>query len=124
MLCPFISSLIFFVQRELWRLELISKDPFSLYGRQILYVDPVTMLPVYKAVFDHSGRIWKVIITAFGLAAEQENGLRAPYPDFSIVFDLKTEGMTVLDYKGITYCDTSEGRFASADFDPSTMGPG
>lgn len=111
-----------FVPRELWRLELISKDPYSQYGRQVLYVDPILMLPVYKIVYDHSGSLWKVALSAYGLASDSENGVRVPYPSFTLVVDVINGVNSVLDYSRVSYCAALNEKVSLSKFDPYQLG--
>ncbi len=111
-----------FVLRELWRIELISRDPFSLYGRQVLYVDPVSMLPVYKVVFDLSGRLWKIVVGGFGLAISDDGTRRVPYPAFTAVADLIANQTSIIDYKKVVYCDDFVDGIQMTDFDPGKLG--
>lgn len=112
----------FFALRDLYRIELTSKDPFSEYGRQVLYVDAESMLPVYKFVFDKTGKYLKTVITSFGLA-EAEGGVRVPYPSFTLIDDPSLAHSTVLSYRAVKYCTQVDQGTGFPPFDPRRMGP-
>jgi len=111
-----------FVPRELWQLELTSQDPFSLYGRQILYVDSEMMLPVYKVVFNRAGNLWKIVISSFGLAVTADNLRKAPFPLFTLVVDVLTRESLLLDYSRVRYCSALHETIKLSDFDPRRLG--
>ena len=46
--------------RNVWRIELSSRDPFSNESRSELYIDRDSGVPVYRIVWDSSGRLRKV----------------------------------------------------------------
>lgn len=48
--------------RSVWRIDLASRDPFTLDTRQVIYIDRETGLPVYRIVWDDAGRLRKITI--------------------------------------------------------------
>lgn len=110
-----------FVPRELWRIELSSKDPYALYGRQVLYVDRYMQLPVYKIVFDRAGRLWKTIIGGFGLAASSDRSFKFPYPSFLVVVDHQAKSEYVLDFPRYRTCRAYPPDIALDSFDPRKL---
>ncbi len=93
-----------FVPRELLRIELNSSDPFSLYGRQVIYFDSEMMVPVYKIVFDRVGNLWKILIAGYGLASSEDGKQSYPYQGFIVADDLKEDRAYILESKNITSC--------------------
>lgn len=112
-----------FVPRELERVELISLDPFALYGRQVLYIDKETALPVYKIVFDRAGRHWKTIIGVFGLASDRANTQFIPFNYLLIAIDVIRDTAHVMEYSEISYCPRLGNSIKLEDFDPRALGP-
>lgn len=113
-----VPSTSILIPRSMWRIELVSQDPFSLYGRQILYVDTELMLPIYKVVYNRSGQLWKTVIGSYGLAGVQGSSAKSPYPAYTVVIDhLKNEAF-VIDFSRITMCAEPTPPLTLADFDP------
>ena len=112
-----------FTPREVYKIELATKDPYSLYGREILYVDSGTMMPVYKIVFDRAGRHWKTIISSFGIASTRDRERRIPYNGFTVVLDAIADKSYVIDYSKLRYCDSYPQDVKLSQFDPKRLGP-
>lgn len=110
-----------FVPRELWRVELTSQDPFALYGRQVLYVDSETMLPLFKVVFNRAGNLWKIVMTAFGLAATDDNSRKVPFPVFTAVLDRLNQESALISYTRVSFCSRLGEEIRLSDFDPRRM---
>lgn len=115
------SSAIY-IPRKVWKVELTPRDPYSLYGREILYVDKEMMLPLYKLVYDRTGNLWKIVIASFGLVETQ--GHISPYNAFLIVYDVKDDSAALLGATSISYCDQLPKSISLSYFDPSRLGPG
>ncbi len=112
-----------FVPREVYKVELSTKDPYSLYGREVLYIDSELMLPFYKVVYDRAGRHWKTIISSFGLAGTDDRKRRSVYPGFTVVLDMLAGKEFVLDYSRIRYCDSYPQDIELGQFDPKKLIP-
>ena len=112
---------ILYAPRDLWRLELVSSDPFSLYGRQVLYVDTESMLPVYKFVYDQAGAFWKSVIGAIGLA-EGRDRIKYPFISEQIISDHKSGKTWLLDYSTVRYCSQFPPDMALTMFQPGKLG--
>ncbi|MCB9029523.1 MAG: outer membrane lipoprotein-sorting protein [Deltaproteobacteria bacterium] len=111
-----------FVPRYLYEIELVNKDdPYSLYGRQILYVEEESFLPVYKIVYDRAGRHWKTIISAYGLAATKDRRKKVPFPAYSIVLDKIEKKEFVLDYNQVRYCNGYTNELGIDSFNPNKL---
>ncbi len=109
--------------RDLIRVELEPQDPFSSYGRQILYLDAESYLPVYKLVFDLAGNFWKLVMSVYDLGASKEADLKRYLPVFTIVDNLLTPGSTLLEYQDFKYCDNYPADYPPELFDPKSLGP-
>lgn len=111
------SSAVVNVPRRLYRIELAQKDPFSLYGRQLLYVDSESMLPVMKLVFDRSGHLWKQVIGAPVLLSRGGRGY-ALMP-LVLIQDYITQQavLFLLEPSRIRLCDQESERLNSKLFD-------
>lgn len=112
-----------FVPRRLWRVELISSDPYSHYGRQLLYVDKASMLPVYKFVYDRSGHLWKTVIGVFGLGASADRKTKRPYLATQFVIDHIRQEANLIDFSRFLLCGTPHEGLGAANFDPRKLWP-
>lgn len=109
-----------FIPRELIRLEIYPRDFYSAYGRQILYVDAESLLPVYKIVFDRGGTPTKLVMTSFGLSASAGDRTRGVVPSFTLTLSLLDKRSDVFIFEGIRYCkELPEG--ATSELDPGKM---
>ena len=111
------------VPREVYKIEVTTKDPYSLYGREVLYVDTETMLPVYKIVFDRAGRYWKTIIAAWGYASTTDRKRRTMYPGFEIILDVLNNKEFVMDYAKLRYCDSYPQDIDLSSLEPKRLTP-
>jgi hypothetical protein len=110
-----------FVPRELYKLEVASRDPYYLYGREELYLDAETMLPFYKVVYDRAGRHWKTIVVGWSFGRSGD-GLRfIPVPGFEIVLDVIAKKTFVMDFSRFRSCREYPGDLKLADFDPRRL---
>lgn len=112
-----------FIPRSVFKLELSTRDPYSLYGREELFIDVETMLPVYKNVFDRAGRYWKTIIAAWGFASTEDRSRRIMYPGFQIVLDVLNKKEFVMDYSRLRVCDSYPQDSDLSFFDPKRLTP-
>lgn len=110
------------VPRKLWKVDLTSKDPYSIYGRQSLYVDSETFLPAIKIVFDRSGHQMKTVIGIYGFAEADDKTRRLPFLAYMILEDVKLRDFYLMDYRNVTVCDSFPPGAQLSDFDPSKLG--
>ena len=110
-----------FVPRPLWKLELASRDPYSLVGREVLYVDQELMLPLIRAVYDRGGKLWKLVLSGFGLASGENR--KAPFPAFQFFYDVRDGRSNLITTRSASYCSEFPSNVSLADFDPSAIGP-
>ena len=107
--------------RKSYKIDLFSKDPFSQYGRQTLYADAESMLPVYKFVYDRSGKLWKTLIMFYGFAKDKKD-LQVPYPSQMLIVDDKKSTVAMFDYFGSNYCTDFPAKYDLTKFDPRKIG--
>lgn len=112
-----------FVPRRLWRVELTSNDPYSLYGRQVLYVDKASMLPAYKFVYNRSGQLWKTVVGTFGLATAADRLVKVPFLHSQIVIDHIREETNVINMTTFEVCREPSAETAAAMFEPRKLWP-
>jgi hypothetical protein len=108
------------VLRNVWRVEMVSRDPFSREPRQILYVDSETFVPVYRTVWEQDGRLKKIAIGILGNVATKE-GKGLGWRGEVIVNPLANTHAVLTMQKMETCTKMLPGR-ALVDFDPSTLG--
>ena len=77
---PWLPTAAVYVPRDLWMIELQPRDPFSAYGRQVVYVDRLSHLPVVKLVYARDGTFAKIVVSVFGLAATSDHRRKLPFP--------------------------------------------
>jgi len=106
-----------FVPRELVRLEIYPRDFYSAYGRQILYIDAKSLLPVYKVVFDRGGVPVKLVMTSFGLGASEGDRARAVVPSFTLTISLVGKRSDAFIFDSFKYCGRLEEKTLS-ELDP------
>ena len=111
------SSLSYFVPRKVWRIELVSDDPFSLYGRQIVTVDQQSMAPVLKLVFDRSGHPWKLVMGSLGFAEVKGADRRAVVYPLTLVHDYLKDETVLMKFSGAVFCDKLGGDIPDSIFD-------
>ncbi|MCB0311205.1 MAG: outer membrane lipoprotein-sorting protein [Bdellovibrionales bacterium] len=119
-----LPSAAFFVPRQLLRLELAPKDPYSLYGRQIIYVDKEAILPVYKFVYNRAGKLWKTVMGSFVFLASPDRKERVAFPAFNIVVDHTSSQTFVIEFDSTSYCSSSVAGLEIGSFDPKQLLPG
>ncbi len=104
--------------RSVWRVEFSSRDPFSNESRSTLYVDKDTGLPVYRVVWDSSGRLRKVVI---GIVRSLETGEGDTEPFLAgqvIVFGNEGRRLVLLSDR-FTECQQYIPGRTLRDFDPA-----
>ena len=113
---------VVYVPRNTWRIELATQDPYSQYGRQVLYVDAATFLPIMNVVYDRAGLQQKVVISAFG--EMQAGEYRAPYLAWSVVFAPDTSRAAIFKVSQYTACRSFGADISADSFDPRRLGAG
>jgi hypothetical protein len=106
--------------RALWRIEMMSRDPFSLDARQTLYVDADTMLPVYRVVWEQDGRMRKFIMGIVGKVPTNERNAPGWRGQIMLVPGAATRA--VLTLQRLETCTQLIPGKSVIDFDPSKIG--
>jgi hypothetical protein len=117
--------------RAVWRVELTSRDPFSLDPRQTLYVDRDSGLPVYRVVWDDAGRLRRVTLGI--LRSFQHDGGSGGAAEVALAGQVQVHGSSsgsssgsstgrlVLLTDSFTNCSGYQPGRKKVDFDPSTF---
>ncbi|RMG43887.1 MAG: DUF1329 domain-containing protein [Candidatus Dadabacteria bacterium] len=112
-----------FVPRFLWRVSLLSRDPYSLYGRQVLYVDVYSMLPVLKVVYDRAGRLWKLVAGFAGLALDIDSKIRFPFYSDIFVYDFQKHDSSLMSFRNFRYCSRLPQNVSLESLTPTGLAP-
>lgn len=106
--------------RYVWRMELATRDPFSLDSRQVLYIDRDSGLPVYRVVWDDAGRLRRVTIGIIR-SLTQEGVPGEPILAGQIVVSGSASNRLVMLVDSLVVCSGYQPGRELADFDPSTF---
>ena len=107
-------------RRNVWRMELASRDPFSLDSRQALYIDRDSGLPVYRVVWDDAGRLRRVSIGIIR-SLSQEGAPSEPILAGQILISGSGSSRLVMLMESLALCNGYQPGRGLADFDPSTF---
>jgi hypothetical protein len=108
------------VLRNVVKIDLQSRDPFSVDARQRMYLDAETSLPVYKIVWGLDGKVRKIVIGILGTVATQEGAM--PGWRGEVIITPPTSGHSVLIVNGLDTCSKLFPGRDIINFDPSTIG--
>lgn len=114
---------VVYQQSRLIRLEIVQADSYSLAGRQVIYVEPHSMLPVYHFVYDREGDLWKRVVNVYGRFRKERNGEDYSYPSRSLIYDEKSGKVTLIDYLKVTMCDSLPTGVSLKGFTPKAIIP-
>lgn len=106
--------------RKVLKVEMVSRDPFSLDTRQVVYIDQNTGLPVYRMVWDQAGRLRKVgmgVLRALEGKAEEAG----PFLAGAIVIHVNESRRLALISDNLIQCDQYVPGRGLEDFDPSSF---
>ena len=106
--------------RNLWRIEMMTRDPFSLDARQTLYVDADTMLPVYRIVWEQDGRMKKFVMGILGIVSTREG--TGPGWRGEIILSPGTGTRSVVTLQRLETCSQLIQGKNIIDYDPSKIG--
>jgi hypothetical protein len=118
---PWLPTDVVFAPRKLVRLELIPKDPFSLYGRQILYVDRELMIPYYKFVFNRAGYLWKTIFNVPVFLQSKDKSRNYIFTDFVLVEDRQSKSANSVEFDNAYFCKAFNEKIKISNFDPQKL---
>ena len=115
-----VPSNVLFVKRPLYRVEVASKDPFSLDARQVLYIDAGTFVPIYKVSWDAQGRVRRLVMGVLRAVA-QPNGGSASVVVGEALVDLVGQGRSFVMSRNIEVCSAYTPGRELRNFDPSAI---
>jgi hypothetical protein len=115
-----VPSTIRMVLRNVTRIDLESRDPFSVDAQQSVYLDSETALPVYKTVRGIDGTLKKVVMGVIGSVGSQDGVM--PGWRGEVVFTPQTSGHSVLSINRIETCSKMVPGREIKNFDPSAIG--
>src|SRR5690606_9240571 len=92
---PWVPATVSFVPRDTWIIEILPRDPFYSYGKQVLIFDKESMLLFYKIVYSLEVANEKSIAVGWSLACTAELETFLPFAAFVLGVDAKgSEAMT------------------------------
>lgn len=107
-----------FYEREAWRIELESLDPYSNDSQQVLYVDKESNLPVYGASYSISGEFRRFRMGVLGAVGNDKD--REPLIVGQIV--TSTQGWRIsVNTEHVSLCGAEDGKTVLVDFDPASF---
>lgn len=107
------------VLRDVWRIEVSSRDPFTNDVRQVIYVDKDSGLPVYKVVWDQAGRVIKVVGGILRAVSDEVLADHAVWGGGYILHP-SDGGRTVVMVDEMSRCEAMTPGRSLEDFDPSS----
>jgi hypothetical protein len=108
------------VVRDVWRIEVSSRDPFTNDVRQAIYIDQDSGLPIYKVVWDQAGRVVKVVVGLLRAVSDEVYGAHAVWGG-AIILQPGDGGRTVIVTKELSRCEAMVAGKGLIDFDPSSF---
>ncbi|MCO6432117.1 MAG: DUF1329 domain-containing protein [Deltaproteobacteria bacterium] len=111
------------VPRDLWRIEMISRDPYSAYGRQVLYIDAELFVPVYKFIYNRAGYLWKIVAAAYAQGVTSGGARQIILPHYTIVDDLIAKSAYIIESSETKICSGYPSGVKISDFDPQKLAP-
>lgn len=112
-----------FVLRKVWRIAMNTRDPFSLDARQELYVDALSQLPVYRAVWEPDGRLRRFTLGILGSVRNPADQTVRPTWAGQIVLVPADGSRSVLLLRGQDACSQFTPGRALEQFDPRAGEP-
>lgn len=108
------------VLRSVWRVEVQSRDPFTQDSRQTLYIDRESGLPVYRVVWEESGRLRKVSMGIIRILKGADGSVE-PILAAQVVMTSDTAARLVMVTDSLSLCLGYPPERSKIDFDPSTF---
>ena len=103
------TSVIALLKAKLVKYYLLSNDPHNRYGRQVVYFDAQSKLPVYNFIYDNEDQPYKLIFNQIS------------YPVVTDTHVFTTDKYTKVHYQSFDFC--KKPRLKYVDFDPSKIFP-
>lgn len=116
------NSDVTFFKRQMWKLELTSKDPYSKVGKVILYVDAESSLPLYKFTYSKDRKLEHVVYSQFELipAPSHEFPYELVYRK-TASFNPSTRRNALLSITSGSGCMNASDSISLKSFDPSLL---
>ncbi len=111
-----------YAPRPVYQLVIKSGDSYSVYGRQVLYVDAETFLPYYKVVYDRAGGLLKIVTGIYAASSTADQNMIF-YPILTTLDDYKNFERNELYFKNLRVCKQLSPGLTVADFEPSKLLP-
>jgi Protein of unknown function (DUF1329) len=119
---PFFNmSNLNFIPRRLIRIELSQKDPYSVIGRQVVYLDAESFAAIYRITYDRKGSLQKYSVNAYALAGSTDSQVKLWLPTNSIIYDLKSKANMKLTYEILRICQQADSTVVIGDYDPKGL---
>lgn len=113
-------SSIYLSPRQVFTLELQQRDPFSLVGRQKLYVDRETMIPFFREVYAQNGSLMKRLLGVFSLLHIDQSDETHAIAHTVVAFGTGTE-QSILKTLGGRICAKMPENVPLSYFDPAQL---
>jgi len=110
---------VIFVLRDVFVVDLFSRDPFALDSKTTLYVDSETLLPVYKIVWGGEGRLRKIVMGVLGAIQGGSQGM--PFWRGEFMLGTEENSFSILDLQALNSCNTAGPRCNLKTFDPVAL---
>lgn len=83
------------MQRPVWVVEAIPKDPKYAYDRQILWIDRELYIGYYKETYDKEGRQWRMLLNSVSIGRTTDGEFSVAQPDLTLAVDEQRNRATV-----------------------------
>lgn len=121
---------VVFLPRTVWRIELNVQDPYRNVGKEVLYIDSESYLPVAKVVYNRGGLQLRFFLSSLR-KLDRSTLPDAPYSAWTMgeTVALRPEvrdGFGLLSFRVERSCDGSESdnaRFSPAGLVPKSLNP-
>lgn len=110
-----------FIARDVFELHIDSTDFYGSSGRQIIYVDKESFLPVYKIVFDRAGKLKRIVMSSFGSVFHKTLNKQYFYPLFTLIVDRTADTASIIEYTSNKVCDQLPKDAGVEVFDPKAF---
>ncbi len=88
---PWAPTNCIWVKRKLYLIDVHSKNPYYNYGKQLYWFDARTQIPVYKVVYDRTGKHWKTLLSIFTAVENEDKTWGHLEYAGSLVYDVRAD---------------------------------
>ncbi len=107
-----------FYEREVWKVELGTLDPYSNDAQQVIYFDKESNLPVYATSYSISGAFRRFRMGVLGVVGSGKD--RGPLIVGQIVTSIQGWRIAV-NTEHVSLCGAEDSKTVLADFDPASF---